>query len=69
MGVRVTEALNATGMSVTIYCGGLSTVGINLAGTGVGTIYGWGAVDGVNFDIPLTLTPFASGSNVNNVIQ
>ncbi len=66
MGVRVSEVLNADGMSLTIYVGGKSAVGINLAGSWVGTVRFYASIDGINFDIPLTMTPFPSGVGVTS---
>lgn len=59
------EALGATGMSLGIYCGGMSYVGISLTGSWVGTVRFFGSVDGVNF-IPVSVTPFASGTAVTS---
>lgn len=58
------EILNADAMSVTIYCGGQSTVGIGLLGTWAGTASFYGSTDGLNF-FALSVTPFASGTDVN----
>lgn len=63
MAARSQEALNATGMSLAIFCGGMSYVGVRLAGTWVGTVSFYGSLDGVNF-IPVACTPFASGTAV-----
>lgn len=59
------EALNADAMQLAIYCGGMSKVGINLAGTWVGTVKFFGSTDGTNF-VPLSMTPFASGTTVQS---
>jgi hypothetical protein len=59
----IREALNADGMSLTVFTGGQSKVGIGLTGTWVGTVKFFASVDGINF-IPVYLTPFASGTTV-----
>ena len=65
MATRLTEVLNADAMSLGIYCGGQSKVGINLSGTWAGTVRFFGSTDGINF-IPLSVTPFASGTTVQS---
>lgn len=60
------EVLNATGMSLSAYCGGLSNIGIGVTGTWVGTVAFYGSTDGLNF-FTLSLTPFASGTAVNSI--
>ena len=60
---RTSEVLNADGMSLTIFCGGQSNVGVGLTGTWVGTASFYGSTDGLNF-FALSLTPFASGTAV-----
>lgn len=59
------EVLDATGMSLAIFCAGQSTVGIGLTGTWVGTASFYGSFDGVTFSA-LTVTPFASGTTVSS---
>lgn len=59
------EVLNASGMSLGIYCAGQSKVGINVSGTWTGTIPFSASTDGLNF-IPLSVTPFASGPTVQS---
>lgn len=59
------EALNADGMSLTIFCGDKSTVGIGVLGTWVGTLTFYGSVDGLIF-FPLSATPFPSGTPVSS---
>jgi hypothetical protein len=61
------EVLNADGMSLTVYVGGQSNVGIGVSGTWVGTVtfYASALADPLNFFL-LSVTPFASGTNVNN---
>jgi hypothetical protein len=66
MASYLTEVLNADGMFLQIFCGGQSKVGIDLTGTWVGTVTFSGSVDGLNF-IPINVTPFASGTGVNQV--
>lgn len=58
------EVLNADGMSLAIYCGGQSNVGIGVSGSWVGTVSFFGSVDGLNF-FALSVTPFASGTAVS----
>lgn len=65
MANTVREALNATGMSVTLNCVGQSNVGIGITGTWVGTVSFFGSFDGVNFNVPLAATPFPSGTAVS----
>lgn len=59
------EVLNADTMSLTIFCGGQSTVGIGLSGTWVGTASFYGSADGINF-FAMSATPFASGTAVSS---
>lgn len=65
MATILAEALNATGMKLTIFSGGQSYVGLNVAGTWVGTVSFFGSTDGMNF-VPLFVTPFASGTAVSS---
>ena len=58
------EVLNATGMSLSIFCAGQATVGIGVTGTWAGTLSFYGSTDGINF-FALSVTPFASGTNVS----
>lgn len=58
------EVLNADAMSLTIFCGGQSTVGIGLTGTWAGTASFYGSTDGLTF-FALSVTPFASGTAVS----
>lgn len=66
MGVRTSEALTVDGMSVGIYCAGQTTVGINIAGTWVGTVTFFGSTDGITFN-KISMTPFPSGTVVSQV--
>jgi hypothetical protein len=63
MAAIIREALNADQMFVTLFTGGMSKMGVNLAGTWVGTVNFYASTDGINF-IPAYLTPFASGTKV-----
>lgn len=63
MAAKSQEALNATGMSLAIYCGGMAYVGVRLAGTWVGTVSFYGSENGLSF-VPIYMTPFASGTAV-----
>lgn len=65
MATLLKEALNADAMQLAMYCGGQSYVGINLAGTWVGTVKFYGSFDGVNFR-QIYVTPFASGTDVQS---
>ncbi len=58
------EVLNADGMSLTIFCGGQSNVGLGISGTWVGTVSFFGSNDGLTF-FALSATPFASGTAVS----
>ena len=60
----IREVLNATGMKLRFFCGGMTKVGFGVLGTWVGTITFRGSVDGINF-ISLSVTPFASGTDVS----
>ncbi len=62
----IREGLNATGMSLPIFCGGNSRVGINIAGSFVGTLKFYASVDGLNFNL-VSAQPFASGTAVSSV--
>jgi hypothetical protein len=59
------EVLNAVGMSLPIFCGGMQRVGISLSGTWVGTVLFQVSYDGINWR-PATAVPFASGTAVNS---
>lgn len=59
------EVLNATGMSLTVFVGGSSNIGLGITGTWVGTLTFYGSTDGINF-FPITMTPFASGTAVGS---
>lgn len=65
MAFIIREALNATLMELPLFCGGMSKVGVNLAGTWAGTVKFYASSDGVNF-IPVSVTPFASGTAVTS---
>ena len=68
MANRISEVLNAVGMSLTIPCAGMSRVGIGvqaLSGTGA-TVGFFVSTDGVNF-ISAKARPFASGTTVATV--
>ena len=65
MASPIYEVLNAQSMSLTIFCGGQSNVGVRLFGTWTGTVSFKGSYDGVNF-VALTMTPFASGTGVQS---
>ncbi len=60
----IREALSADGMSLHLFCGGMSKVGFGIAGTFVGTVSFFASQDGVNF-LPAFVTPFASGTAVS----
>jgi hypothetical protein len=66
MAIPRSEVLNAVGMKLNLFVGGQSKAGIRLSGTWVGQVNFFGSVDGINF-IPLAMTPFPSGTAVNNV--
>ncbi len=59
------EALNAAGMTLPLFTGGMTRAGINLSGTWVGTVRFEGSYDGVNWQ-SLSVTPFASGTAVTS---
>jgi hypothetical protein len=61
----IREALNADGMPLVLFTGGMSKAGFNLAGTWTGTVKFYSAGDAVNFQ-PLSVTPFASGATVQS---
>jgi len=63
----IREALNADQMALPIFCGGMSKVGVNLAGTWVGTVKFYASVDGLNFNL-VSVTPFASGTTVQSSV-
>ncbi len=65
MAAVITEALNATGMGLTLWCGSLSYAGFGISGSWVGTIKFYGTTDGLNFQ-PISVTPFASGTDVTS---
>ena len=59
----IREVLNATGMKLRFFCGGMTKVGFGVTGTWAGTLTFRGSVDGLNF-IAISVTPFASGTAV-----
>jgi hypothetical protein len=65
MATIIREALNADQMSLTLWTGGMSKVGISLSGTWAGTVSFLAANDALNF-FPVTMTPFASGTGVQS---
>jgi hypothetical protein len=65
MATLTRQVLNAQGMKLNLFCGGMSRVGINLSGTWTGTVSFKGSFDGVNF-VALSVTPFASGTTVQS---
>jgi hypothetical protein len=62
MANRANEVLNAVGMRLPIFCGGMSWVGFGISGTFVGTVTFQGSFDGVNFQ-NVNVQPFPSGAN------
>lgn len=61
------EILNADAMTLAVYCGGFANVGVNLAGTWVGTVFFEAAtIDNPNVWIADQQTPFASGTKVSS---
>ena len=65
MATLLQEVLTADQMSLTLFCGGMGKVGVNLAGTWTGTVTFLGTTDGLNFR-PVAVTPFPSGATVNS---
>jgi hypothetical protein len=63
----IREGLNALNMRLPLYCSGQSKVGFNVAGTFVGTLTPAFSIDGLNFNTPMSLTPFASGATVQTI--
>lgn len=64
----IRQAMGATLMKLRIACTGMSYVGLNLAGTWVGTVRPYFSQDGVTFaSHPLAMTPFASGTDVTSM--
>lgn len=63
MATQIREVFTASGMSLTIFCGGMSYVGVRIAGTWAGTLAFEASIDGVNF-VPIYVTPFPSGTAV-----
>lgn len=59
------EILDSNGMSLTVFVGGSSSVGVGLTLSGVGTASFFGATDGINFS-PISMTPFPSGTAVGS---
>lgn len=59
------EILDSTGMSLTVFVGGSSNIGIGLTGTWVGTVSFFGSTDGINFSA-ISMTPFPSGTAVSS---
>lgn len=67
MSIKIREALNATGMSLTLTVAGLSRLGLRVAGSWVGTVTFFFSNDGINFaPNPLSVQPFASGTAVTS---
>jgi hypothetical protein len=66
MANTIREALNATGMQLPLFTGGMSKVGIGVSGTWTGTITFSCSQDGIRF-VPVSMTPFASGTAVQSV--
>src|SRR4051812_19733826 len=62
----IKELLNAQGMSLPVFCGGMTRVGVGVSGTWTGTITFEASNDGVRW-VPVGLTPFASGTNALTV--
>lgn len=65
--MRLSEVLNADQMALNLYVAGQSTVGIGISGTWVGTLAFYGSVDGISNFIPLSATPYPSGTAVSSV--
>ena len=61
----IREVLNAAGMELPLFTGGMSKVGFGLSGTWTGTVTFLGSTDGINF-VPLSVTPFGSGTAVQS---
>ena len=63
MATQIREVFTQSGMSLAIFTGGMSYVGIRLAGSWVGTLQFEASTDGLNFQV-VSVTPFPGGTNV-----
>lgn len=67
MATLTREVLNADGMTLTMYVAGFTNVGFGISGTWTGTVFFEQAtIDNPNEWIPLSSTPFASGTAVSS---
>jgi hypothetical protein len=66
MATIIREVLTSTSFPpLTIWCAGMTSVGVALTGTWTGSVAFLGSTDGLNFK-PITVTPFPQGTGVQS---